>query len=242
MSYFESRLKVNVYDLDEIQRKLEFCEKLGIQNIILEPINDLKKLLEIWKKGKLQTTKINIFFRLNLIPQSLNELKSLIKNYNKFPFILSVESLDKQVQIHAARDSRVDILSFSNQNILKSLTSGVISLIKQNNSFIEFSLDSIMIRNKAIQSRNLRNLYKFMHQALNTNANYIISGNFTELFDLRHPRSLVSICNSILEIPLDKAIKGFKNNPILLIERVQKRKDESIIESGVKLIEEGEYK
>ena len=242
MSYFESRLKVNVYDLDEIQRKLEFCEKLGIQNIILEPINDLKKLLEIWKKGKLQTTKINIFFRLNLIPQSLNELKSLIKNYNKFPFILSVESLDKQVQIHAARDSRVDILSFSNQNILKSLTSGVISLIKQNNSFIEFSLDSIMIRNKAIQSRNLRNLYKFMHQALNTNANYIISGNFTELFDLRHPRSLVSICNSILEIPLDKAIKGFKNNPILLIKRVQKRKDESIIESGVKLIEEGEYK
>ena len=240
MSYFESRLKVNVYDLDEIQRKLEFCEKLGIQNIILEPINDLKKLLEIWKKGKLQTTKINIFFRLNLIPQSLNELKSLIKNYNKFPFILSVESLDKQVQIHAARDSRVDILSFSNQNILKSLTSGVISLIKQNNSFIEFSLDSIMIRNKAIQSRNLRNLYKFMHQALNTNANYIISGNFTELFDLRHPRSLVSICNSLLEIPLEKAKKGFKDNPFLLIKKVQKRKDESFIESGVKLIIEGD--
>jgi RNase P/RNase MRP subunit p30 len=179
---------------------------------------------------------MNIFFRLNLIPNSLNEFKNLIKNYNKFPFILSVESLDKEVQIHAARDSRVDVLSFSDQEILKTLSSGVISLTKQNNSLIEFSLEPIMIKTKSIQSKNFRNLYKFMHLALKLKANYIISGNFTRVFDLRHPRSLVSICNSILEMPLSKVKEGFKDNPMLLIKKVQKRGDESSVGSGVKLI------
>jgi len=148
--------------------------------------------------------------------------------------------MDKNIQIQAAKDSRVDIISFSDQNVIKTISPGIISLIKQNRSFIEFSLASIMTRNQAVQSRYLRSLYRAVQLAMQLKVNYIISGNFDDIFKLRHPRALISVCHTLLGIPLLSAKKAFSENVLTLINRVQARQDKNIIESGVKLLNEGE--
>ncbi|MFX0022531.1 MAG: hypothetical protein ACFE9S_09390, partial [Candidatus Hermodarchaeota archaeon] len=128
MSYFESRLPVDVNNFSKLLEKLEFGEKLGIKNIILEPKNNTN-LISSEFKNKIRTkTKLNIYFRVNLRIDSLEDFKRRIKKYNKFPEILSIESLNKDVQLQAAKDSRVDIVSYSNPEIIKTLTPGVISL------------------------------------------------------------------------------------------------------------------
>jgi RNase P/RNase MRP subunit p30 len=235
LSYFESRLPINLNNTNETFKKLEFCDKLGIKNIILEPRDEIY-IIPIKIKEKIKrNTDLNIFFRINLRLDNLKIFKKRIKQYNNFSDILSVESLNKEVQLRASRDSRVDIISFSNPQIIKTLTPGVISLSKQNNSFIEFSLSSIMTTKKASQSKNFRNLYRYIQMALKHKANCIISGNFNYLYDLRHPRALISICNSLLDISLDKAKKIFLKNPGLLLERSKKHHNYSI-ESDIKLI------
>jgi len=239
LSYFESRLPIDFDKITEMLKKLEFCEKLGIKNVILEPKNDLDVIpLEIKMKIK-KNANLNIFFRINLRIVNLEDFKKRIKRYNNFSDILSIESLNKEVQLQAAKDSRVDVISFSNPQIIKTLTPGVISLTKQNNSFLEFSLDSIMITNKINQSKNFRNLYRFIQLALKYKANCIISGNSDDLYDLRHPRALMSICNSLLGISLDKAKKIFMVNPILLLERTE-RHNNNIIEPELRLIKDEE--
>ena len=236
MKYFESRLKANFDDVDNIKEKIEFCESMGIKNIILEPTVSLNKIpLNIKQKLK-EFTRINLYYRINLQPNNLNTFKKKIKNYNRFSDILSVETSDKEIQIHAARDSRVDIISFSEHDILKTLTPGVISLIKQNSSFIEFSLAPIMENNKSFQSKNFRNSYRFLQLARRLNVNYIISGNFNEVFDFRNPRAMISICHSLLGIPLLEAKAAFSDNIQLLLNRVNQRQDKDLIEDGVRLI------
>jgi RNase P/RNase MRP subunit p30 len=96
-----------------------------------------------------------------------------------------------------------------------------------------------MVRNKVNQSKNFRNLYKSIQLALKLKANCIISGNFNDIYDFRHPRALLSICHSLLGIPLDFAKKIFSLNPILLLERTQKR-DNNSIEPDVRLIKGGD--
>jgi RNase P/RNase MRP subunit p30 len=198
---------------------------LGMKNVILEPINSIEKIHPKLKKKIQNFSNMNIFFRINLRLKSVEDFKKKIKNYNNFQDILSVESLNREVQLQSARDSRVDIITFSDPEILKTLTPGVISLTKQNRSLIEFSLAPIMVRNRSIQSKNFRNLYKFIQLALKLKANYIVSGNFINFFDYRHPRALSSICHSLLGIPLNKAKNSLSNIPKMLIEKVAARFD-----------------
>jgi len=240
LSYFESRLKININDFAEIERKLKFCQELRITNLILEPKNDVVKLNSELKQRISKISTLNLYYRINLRPNSLNDLKKRIQPYNNFSDIISVESMDKNIQIQAAKDSRVDIISFSDQNVIKTISPGIISLTKQNRSFIEFSLAPIMARNQVIQSKYLRSLYRAVQLAVQLKVNYIISGNFDDLFKLRHPRALISVCHTLLGIPLLSAKKVFSENVLTLINRVQARQDKNIIESGVKLFNEGE--
>ncbi len=236
MSYFESRLSVDFNDFKSILNKLDFCKELGIKNVILAPKNNIVEIpVELKEKIKNENLKINVFFRINLDVENINELRKKIKKLDNFNDILSVESLNKEVQIQAARDSRVDIISFSHQETLKTLTPGIISLTKQNNSFIEFSLAPIMVLNKATQSKNFRNLYRSIQLALKLKANCIISGNFENVYEFRHPRALISICHSLLGLSLDNAKKVFNLNPRLLLERTRKRSTRNF-EQEVKLI------
>jgi RNase P/RNase MRP subunit p30 len=239
LPYFESRLLANFDDINDIREKIGLCEKLGIKNIILEPQNNQLSIPLKFKDRIKKETRLNIFYRINLKLNNPEDFKRKIKHFNNFSDILSIESLNKEVQLHAARDSRVDIVSFSNPDIIKTVTRGVISLTKQNKSFIEFSLAPIMVRNKVNQSKNFRNLYKSIQLALKLKANCIISGNFNDIYDFRHPRALLSICHSLLGIPLDFAKKIFSLNPILLLERTQKR-DNNSIEPDVRLIKGGD--
>ncbi|MFX0017712.1 MAG: RNase P subunit p30 family protein [Promethearchaeota archaeon] len=240
MSYFESRLRINFDNLEEVRQTLNFCEQLGIKNLILEPIkNSNNYKAELLNKIK-KITNLNIYYRFNLRPSNLNVFKKTIKKFNSFPHILGVETPDKEIQIQAAKDSRIDILSFSNENIMKTISIGVISLIKQNNSFIEFSLAPIMMKSIGIQSKNFRNLYRFTKLVLDLKPNYIISGNFSELYQFRNPRSLLSICHTLLGMSLDEAKKGFRDNVQLLLERANHRVNKNIYQEGVKFIKGGD--
>ncbi|MFX1233833.1 MAG: RNase P subunit p30 family protein [Promethearchaeota archaeon] len=240
MSYFEARLKVNFNNFEEVRRKIEFCELLGIKNLILEPLNNSKKIkVDDLKKAK-NLTQSKVYFRFNLRVSNPKEFKKIIKAYNNFPYILSLETDNKEVQIQAAKDSRIDILSFSELDIIKTVTKGVISLVKQNNAFIEFSLSPLMTKNKVLQSKTFRNLYRFTQLILNLRPNYIISGNFSELYNLRNPRNLLSICHTLLEMPLNDARKGFSTNVQLLLDRVGQRVDKNVIMDGVKIVKGGD--
>ncbi len=236
MSYFESRLVVDIGNFDMLKKKIDFYMNLNVDNLILEPQKNLNQFTLNLKEKIRAKTNINIFYRFNLQINDVNEFKKQIKRFNKFPEILSIESLNKDVLILAARDSRVDIVSFSDQNNLKTLTPGIVSLIKQNGSFIEFSLSPLMIKNKSKQSKNFRSLYRALQLVMKLKPNCIISGNFKNLFDFRHPRALISICNTLLDIPLDEAKRFFKENPRKLLRRVHQKGDNNTFEEDVKII------
>ncbi len=233
--FFESRLPIDCTNWKKTKAVLELCEKLDIKNIILEP-KDSKIKIEKDLKNKISSKfNLNVYYRHPIKVDYLKGLRKELKKLNRAPQIISVESTNKEIQLKASKDSRVDIISFSNQKILKTLSKGVISLIKQNNSFLEFSLEPIMRESFSDQSRNLRNLYKNIHLALSFTNNIIISGNFHELYQIRNPRGLISISHTILELSLFTAKQCFRENVKRLLERVKMRKDQNLIENGVKL-------
>jgi len=240
LTFFESRLRLNFEDLQELNSYFKICEELGIKNLIIEP-TDLKKKIDVKKKHSIKKlSPISIYFRNNIKVENINDFKNQIKKFNHSSDINSVESFNKEVQIHAARDSRVDLISFSNLNTVKTLSSGVLSLIKQNESFIEFSLAPLMIGNKRVQSKNFRTLYKSIRMARRENVKIIISGDFRSPFGMRNPRGLISTCNTLLEIPLKEVKDIFLVNPVKLIERAKIREDRSVLNGSILIKRKGD--
>jgi RNase P/RNase MRP subunit p30 len=231
---------VNTSSFNEIEQKLHFCQLLGIQNVIIELESNGEKMQSDLKRRIEEINNINVKYRINIYPKNLESLIKELKGIGQSSNIIVVESADKKIQIQAAKDSRVDVISFSEQFVLKTIFPGLISLTKQNQSFIEFSLASIIVKNESLQSKNLRNLYRGVQLANRLNANYIISGNFDDLYSLRHPRALISVCHTLLGISLLQAKNCFSKNVFSLLNRVQMRQDKNFIESGVKLINPGE--
>ncbi|MFX1356657.1 MAG: RNase P subunit p30 family protein [Promethearchaeota archaeon] len=240
MSYFESRLRVDFSNFNEIKKKIEFCEILGIKNLILEPENSNERIDHDLMNKIENATSINIFYRFNLKPNSLREFKKELERFKAFPYILSVETQEKEIQLQAAKDSRIDVISFSEPELLKTITPGVISLANQNKSFIEFALAPLLVKNKAIQSKHFRNLYRFTQFIAKLKDNYIICGNFDDPFDIRNPRALISICNTLLGMSLNRAKQGFSDNVLKLLDKVNSRLDKNSIETGVRIIERGD--
>lgn len=233
---FEPRLRVDLRNLNEIKQKLTVCEKLGIENLILEPKKETFKIESEKKREIREQTEVNIFFRNTYYIEDLKELKQKIQHFRESEDIVSIESPNQEVQSYAARDSRIDLISFSDYRLLKTFSEGVLSLAEQNNSFIEFCLNSIMIKKKSYQSKVFRNLYKIIDKGINQT--FIISGNFEDTYDLRHPRSLISIIHTLFEVPLSKAKKAFGENVELLLKRVELRTNPLRFEDGVKIIKE----
>ena len=238
MSYFESRLRLNFEDLDEVYHALKFCEKLNINNLILEPLSNSKHLGEdVFNKIR-ENTYLKLYFRFNIKPRTINEFKKEIKFHQKFPNILSLETEVKEIQLQGAKDSRIHVLSYSDPINMRTITPGVISLAKQNNTFIEFSLAPIMIKNRGVQSKNFRLLYRFIQLILKIKPNFIINGNFNKTYDFRHPRNLSSVCHTLLGMPLDKAKEGFSKNIEMLLNGVKEQKENKLNQEGVRLFKE----
>ena len=208
--------------------------------MIVELENNGEKMRSDLKRRIEEIPSINVKYRTNINPKNLESLIKKLKGIGQSSNIIVIESVDKKIQIQAAKDSRVDVISFSEPAVLKTIFPGVISLTKQNHSFIEFSLAPIIVKNKSLQSKNLRNLYRGVQLANKLNANYIISGNFDDIYSLRHPRALISVCHTLLGISLLRAKNSFSKNVVSLLNRVQMRQDKNFIELGVKLINRGE--
>lgn len=237
MAYYESRLRLNCEDFNDVKKKLKIYENLGVQNLIIEPTNVLK--LDYESRTKINNlTSINLYYRINLQPKNIKDCKFLLNSIGKTLDIVSVETSNKEIQIQVAKDSRVDIVTYSEISIMKTLTPGVISLIKQNNSFIEVSILKIMEENKSLQSKNFREIYRAIDLVRSLKGNLIISGGFYEPMHFRHPRSLISICHTLFGIPLVEAKKAFKDNIELALERPKRRNDKDLVEDGVIILRE----
>ncbi|MFO8019297.1 MAG: RNase P subunit p30 family protein [Promethearchaeia archaeon] len=236
MAYYETRLRVDLQNSEEVAEYLNTCEQVGITNLIIEPLTSEFMITDAIKNQIQSLTNIKIYFRITMNPRNLKEFNRKIQKFNNFKYLLAVESSNKRIQLKASKDSRVDILTFSNIRKIKSISKGVLSLLSQNNTYLELSLSPLLINNKSEQSRNFRITYRFMERVLNSRVKYLLCGDAPSRFCLRNPRALISICVSLLDIPIQKAKMGFEKYPQTLVKDKFIKNDTQKFGNGFKLI------
>ena len=222
---------------NERKQKLNFYHKIGFQTIFINFDYDQnkdyrKRLLEFQSH-----TDLEVHGKITLYPKNIKHLKNELRNLEGLgDFFIVVQSKNKDVLSFAVNDSRIDGISCPKIMNLQYITSGVISLIKTNQKFIEISLREVIVSKTKERSRLFHEISKFM-QNMNTNMNLLLYGGWEEkIIEIVDPHGIKAIFSAIFDFP-DSISKSIVNsNPQKLIEKLDNRKNPQYIQKGVKIV------
>ncbi|MBN2154938.1 MAG: hypothetical protein JW776_02710 [Candidatus Lokiarchaeota archaeon] len=180
-------------------------------------------------------TPQKLYGKILLHPKNIKELRSQLKSLDKIKdFFISVQSVEKDVLSYAIKDSRVDLITCPHIIQLKSITPGIVSLVKTNQKFIEISLIDALFSKSGERSRLFHEVARFLDTVRN-NLHVVLCGGFEQsLNEIRGPREIASIFTAIFDVstPMSKSI--VQSNPQRIIAKLCERKDNNCIQSGVK--------
>lgn len=238
--YTNCGFKLNSINSTIFDKFIEVYKWVGYQNLFFEVNFPLEFDLSRFINEINMKYKINLFPKTIIRPHSLNHLRDLLSKISQFKNILvAIESTDKDILSFSAHDSRIDIISVTSTDLIKELTPGIISLLKQNSGkkFIEVSLIDAFSSKNYQRSKIFREIYKIISLVVKSQDLIIYGGQELKINHIRGPIEITNIFNTIFEIPLNISKRFVRENPQILINKLIQRTDKNYIENGIRIIE-----
>ena len=235
--FSNTRVLLNALSDEEIINKLNLYKFVGFHIIFVEYNFDFNFDYRDHLNKIQKLTTLKLIGKISFQPASVNDLKDKLQKAQKYKdFVISIISNNKDILTFAAKDSRVDIISFTRIENIKKLTPGIISLLKQFNKFFEISIIDVLNTNKNNRSRVFREIYKILNLVHNNMEILLFGGSESENFHIRGPREIISIFHSIFNLNIAKSKRIVRENPSQLIKRLISRNNPNNLQSGVKVV------
>jgi len=195
----------------------------------IDMIGDLKKMFN--EHG------IDMVSRVDLYPQSVDDLKKDLRFYRGKVEVISVFCNNIHVARFAARDSRVDILNFSFLSWKSNFFDvSEAKLAAKSNSVLEINIvDILKCSNAGERIKTLRIMSENVRLALKYGVPVIVSSGARNVFEMRDPRAMASIV-TLFGVSEFDALQFVSSNPLNLIERNRKKLSGEMVCKGVRLL------
>ena len=204
-----------------------------ILNFDYSPNKDYRKQLREIKEEE----KLDIHGKIIISPKTQKSLKkslNILKNFSDF--LICVNCVDKDLLTLAINDSRVDLISFPSIRDLSHVTSGIISLLKSQKKFLEFSFRDVIRSATHERSRLFHEIDKFLHIVSNNTQILLYGGCERSIYEIRGPREIATIFTAIFDLPHQTSKKIVQSNPEQIIKNLVERKSTNHFPNGVKTI------
>ena len=210
---------------------LELASKLGFKGIALASERPISEAL--WDKTKI--LGIDIVSRIDLRPRNTNELSKDLRRFRRKFEIVAVHCGNKAVSRQAAKDHRVDILTY---NPLKTGRRRVgfdrqgASLASRSNCALEVSI-SDLLESSSERARILVNLRRDIKNATKEGVPVVVSSGAWAPLLMREPRALASI-TSLLGLTEDQGLDAVSEAPRRILARNREKLGPGFVSPGVK--------
>jgi len=208
---------------------------------------NLQEMLE--KAGNIGFTKVgvdikevesdlDIVSRVNLTPRNTNELSRDLKKYRRHVEIISVQCNNINVARQAAKDHRVDIISFPAYRNGKRrvwLDRQEANLASGSNVVYEFLFSDLLGKSGVAASKVIYNWSMELSNARKHDIPVIVSSGASSVLELREPRALASMM-VLLDVDEDEALDMVSVTPLKLVERNRRKLDDGFISPGVRVV------
>ena len=210
---------------------LGLASRLGFKGIAMASERPAPHAL----RDEARTLGIDLASRIDLRPRNTHELSNTLRRVRRKFEIVAVHCENKSVSRQAAKDHRVDILTF---HPLKTgrrrvgLDRQGASLASKSNCAYEVSL-SDLLGSSAERARVLVNLKRDIWNATHEGVPVVVTSGAGTPLRMREPRAIASI-TSLLGISEEKGLDAVSETPRRILERNREKLEPGFVSLGVK--------
>ena len=210
--------------------------ELGYQTVGIAFPVDIQRDLLLRLRKICSDAKVDLVTRTDLAPKTPNELLNHLRRYRQRFELISVTCLSKPVARQAAKDRRVDILSFPIFDRKRLFFDHAeAELASKSYASVEIEMSSLL-RSKGFQRIHLlASLRKIVTTARKFHVSIVISSGATNPYLMRRPRDFASLAFLFSMDPSD-ALCSLSECPLIMVNRNREKLSPDYVINGVRVV------
>jgi len=234
--FVDLRLRPSINDPDQVERMVRKSSELGYGLISIP----LPPNIERDKVDKLQRicsdAKIDFVTRVDFAPKTPGELLHDLRRFRRRFEVVSVTCISKRVARQAAKDRRVDLLSFPVTDIHKRFFDHAeAELASKALSCLEIEMAPLLSLSGSSRIRLLSSLRREVAIAKKFNVSVIISSGATNEYLMRSPHDYAALA-TLFDMPPPYALRALSENPLAIVERNREKLSPDYVAPGIRVV------
>jgi RNase P/RNase MRP subunit p30 len=237
--YYDLHLRVPLNDFGLAENMIRQSFVLGYSgvgipspaNISVEIVSKLRQLCE--------DVGIDFVTRVDLAPKSANELLVQLRRFRRKFEIISVTCQSKPIARQAAKDRRVDLVSFPSPDFRQRFFDAAeAELMASALASLEIDMFSLLSGTSFERIRMLSNLRREIATAEKFSVPIVISSGAEDEFFMRTPRDFAAF-SCLFDMPLASALEAVSKNPLTIVKRNRAKMSPRYVAPGIRVIRRG---
>jgi ribonuclease P/MRP protein subunit RPP1 len=237
--YVDLHLKPSIEDFELTKNMIHKSAELGFKmvgltyppNINAEEIKQTRKICH--------EAGIELVTRVDLKPKNRRELIDNLRRLRRKFEIVSVLCASKVVARQAAKDRRVDLLSFPTEHPRIFFDHAEAELASSALACLEIDIQPILLSKGFPRIRLLNILRKETTTAIDMNVPIVLSSGATSPWSLRRPQDLASL-GFLFGLDLPYALDALSETPLRIVERNRQKLSPDYVAPGVRVVKRGD--
>jgi ribonuclease P/MRP protein subunit RPP1 len=237
--FCDLHLKVNPQDTQATQRIIEKATKFDYQKISI-PFNSQVEEAQISNlKAACKQMNLDFVVRADFKPRNQEDLMRFLRKYRRKLEIICVICDDKEIARSAAKDHRVDLISFPSLDYYKRFFDRAeAELANCSQTALEVDLKSLLVLEGPPRARLLSSLRREVALAKEFKVPVVLSSGAGEEQLMRMPRDLASLAY-LFGMSETEALDAVSTVPREIVEANRLKLGEGFVAPGITVIKEG---
>jgi len=225
-------------DAHRVSEMISKASKLGYR-LIAMPFSpnttavETEKLRTLCREANLDTAS-----RVDLNPRTPKELLYDLRRLRRRFEVVAVVCRSKNVARQAARDRRVDILSFPSLDFRRFFDRAEAELASSAFACLEIDVGLLFNPGEQGLPRVLSSLRRATAIANQFRIPTVLSSGVSDAMLLRKPMELAALA-SLFDMDRDNALKAVSENPLKIVERNREKLSSQFVAPGIRVVRKG---
>lgn len=234
--FVDLHLRPTFTNSEQMKKIINRASELGYRMVgIPIPPNLLGKTVHILQRF-CSDANIDLVTRLDLTPNMPYELLLDLRRFRRKFEVISVTCSTKSVARQAAKDRRVDLLSFSTIDIRERFFDRAeAGLASKASASLEVDIASLFPLKGSSRIRILSRLRREMAIAERFGVPIVLSSGAANLNFMRSPSGYAALA-TLFDVSQESALRALSENPLAIIKRNREKLSQDYIAPGIRIV------